>query len=75
VNAPAFADPPSREVIDGASLRAWRRRQGLTRVQCEAALGVNRWSIQQWEDGNRREGGLPDWLRRLCAYYERHGPI
>lgn len=58
-----------------AELREWRARLKLTRIEAAAALGVSRFAVQQWEDGKRRAGGLPEWLRKLCAYYEAHGPI
>jgi DNA-binding transcriptional regulator YiaG len=61
--------------ISAAELRAWRKRNKLTRIAAEAAIGVPRYSLQAWEDGNRRAGGLPGWLAKLCAYYEKYGEI
>jgi DNA-binding XRE family transcriptional regulator len=56
-------------------LREWRARLKLTRIEAESAIGVSRFAIQQYEDGKRWAGGLPEWLRKICAYYARYGGI
>jgi putative transcriptional regulator len=33
------------------SIRAWRRRWGLTQSKAAAVLGVNRRSLENWEQG------------------------
>jgi DNA-binding transcriptional regulator YiaG len=40
------------------ALRAWRARQALSQSQAALELGVNRKTLQNWEQGSRSPRGL-----------------
>lgn len=54
---------------DGATLRLWRERAGLTRREASALAGVTTRALARIETGRRAPPpGLGDWLRRV--YFE-----
>lgn len=54
-------------MMTGESMRAWRRRHGLTQAQAAECLGLQPVTISQYERGVRR---LPNTVALLCATYD-----
>ena len=58
-------------------MQAWRKRMGWTQEQAGARLGVNRGTVNRYENGKR---AIPDMARALCQALgalaeQRHWPI
>jgi DNA-binding transcriptional regulator YiaG len=59
-----------------ANLKAWRDRMDLSQADAALALGIPSATLKGYEQGRRyATRGLPEYLSRICRYYERYGAL